>query len=322
MKLLYILSMGHSGSTLMDSILGTHPQIQSSGELRYLNWQLWRTMHKKPSVADGDICSCEQDFRECAYWSKVFQLIQDKTGANIVTDPLSFDTAYFGQFAYANRGGFQPSYWQRLQATFFRRYLERGWPVSNIKWLAPQLDSWLTNNWLLYESMAEASNSKVVVDSSKHLLIALLLQQYRPESVTFLFIHRSIEGLVSSAKRWSNKRNVAFDIKKVVKAKQLYEQRVAKYKQNIPNLHYIDTDYEQFVATPATFLRSLSETLGLGTGGLVGNDKEFFIDPSQQHIVAGNPMRYRGKQQVIYDDRWKEELSKAELKDIQTLIHS
>lgn len=303
----------------MDSILGSHPQIQSSGELRYLNWQLWRTINKKPSVADGDICSCEHDFRECPYWGKVFEVIHHKTGSDIAHDPHSFDTAYFGQFSYANRGGFQPSYYQRLQATFFRRYLEQGWPLANIKWLEPQLNIWLANNWLLYETMAEASNSKVVVDSSKHLLIALLLQQYHPNSVTFLFIHRSIEGLVSSAKRWSKKRNTTFNLEKVVKEKQTFERRVVKYKKNISNLHYLDIDYEQFVAAPASFLKDLSNALELSTKGLTKSDSAFFIDPSQQHIVAGNPMRYRGRQQVEYDERWKMELSEREYQYIQKM---
>lgn len=43
MKLIYIIAQGHSGSTLTDCILGTHPDVVSSGELRYINWQLERT---------------------------------------------------------------------------------------------------------------------------------------------------------------------------------------------------------------------------------------------------------------------------------------
>lgn len=95
MKVVYIIAQGHSGSTLADCILGTHPDFISSGELRYLNWQLYRTMNKRASVKGQNICTCNKDFRECSFWSQVFQEIQNKTGCDIVSDPTSFDTAYF-----------------------------------------------------------------------------------------------------------------------------------------------------------------------------------------------------------------------------------
>ena len=47
MKLVYIIAQGHTGSTLMDCILGTHPEFISNGELMYLNWQLERTKDQK-----------------------------------------------------------------------------------------------------------------------------------------------------------------------------------------------------------------------------------------------------------------------------------
>ena len=113
MKLVYILAQGHSGSTLTVCILGTHPDFISSGELRYLNWQLEKTKDIDASVTAQNICTCERDFRECDFWSEVFERIKKKTGADIFKDPTSFDMAYFGEFAYQNRDGFRRTFTEK-----------------------------------------------------------------------------------------------------------------------------------------------------------------------------------------------------------------
>src|SRR5690606_20935054 len=108
MKLIYVIAQAHTGSTLIDCILGTHPDFVSSGELRYINWQLYRTRDKTSSVEAQNICTCERAFRDCNFWSNVFTLIKEESGSDMVIDPLSFDTAYFKQFSFQNRGFVPP----------------------------------------------------------------------------------------------------------------------------------------------------------------------------------------------------------------------
>lgn len=168
--------------------------------------------------------------------------------------------------------------------------------------------------------MSEVKDNSIVVDSSKHLMIALLLQQYKPNNVTLLFLHRSVEALAASAKRWAAKKGKTADLETVVKGKQQFEKRIAKYKRKVKNLQFIDTDYETMVREPASFLDRVVLSVGTNTKYKKQTNKFFFIDPSQQHLVAGNPMRYLGKQQVLYDNRWKEELSEAEQQYLQEVV--
>ena len=42
-KLIYIVAAGHSGSTLLDMLIGSIPGVFSTGELNHLPWQLSRT---------------------------------------------------------------------------------------------------------------------------------------------------------------------------------------------------------------------------------------------------------------------------------------
>ncbi len=312
MKLVYVISMGHSGSTLLDCILGHHSDFVSSGEMTFLQWQLYRTKNVKASVAMGDICTCEKDFRDCMYWSKVLKGIQNKTGIDIKNDPVAFDTAFFSKFSYHGRGGFKIKLKDRIKGYIVRNWLEMGWNLNKIMWLEPRMKQWLENSWLLYETMAEAGEKNFVVDSSKDLLVALLLQQYRPKDVTLLFLHRDILGLAASSKKYGKSPYLP------IGAKKIFEKRVVKYQKNLKDLKYFDVNYEDFVSRPNTFLTELAAFVGANKNENPQTDDNFYINPPELHIVAGNPMRYKGKKKVSYDDRWKETLSDEEISHIHS----
>lgn len=86
-KIAYITSHGHSGSTLLDLIISAHPQIFSLGEINML-----------PSIARGETivpeagrCPCGKDsVHSCDFWSKVDALIKDKTKLDL--DQLDLDS--------------------------------------------------------------------------------------------------------------------------------------------------------------------------------------------------------------------------------------
>ncbi len=321
MKLIYILSLGHSGSTLTDCILGTHPDFFSSGELRYLNWQLERTTDIKATTSAQNCCTCEQNFRDCTFWSKVFKTLKHKTGKDIVAKPTSFDTAFFGKFSYQNRDGFNQKFSDKVKGYLFRQWLERGYKLSSISWLEPRVNTWVQNNWLLYETIAEVADKPIVVDSSKDLCIALLMQQYKPQDVYILFLHRSIEGLVASAKKWSEKKGKPFDMSIPIQQKQTFEKRVKKYKK-IKSLKYIDVEYENIVQRPADLIEDVVRITGANQNYQKQLNNQFYINPFKLHLVGGNPMRYKRKQLVRYDASWKKRLSEKDLQIIENSYYS
>ncbi len=65
-KIIYIVSLSHSGSTLLSYILGSHSKINSFGEVNsYLS--------KKNKTLEGTEkkCSCGRNNNDCLFWSKV-----------------------------------------------------------------------------------------------------------------------------------------------------------------------------------------------------------------------------------------------------------
>jgi hypothetical protein len=59
-SLILIASAGHSGSTLLDLLIGNHPLVASAGEMNRL------TLH-----APDRVCACGATVTNCSYWSQV-----------------------------------------------------------------------------------------------------------------------------------------------------------------------------------------------------------------------------------------------------------
>lgn len=315
MKLVYVLAQSHTGSTLLDSILGEHRDFQSTGEFRHFPWQLFRTLEKLGTVEDESACSCGEDFRNCSLWSQVIKVHSAQKGINIADDPYLLNVNFFNLKSYRERGGERRNFYDRMQSRLVREIMENGGSLKLVIWLFPSVKLWLSNLWDLYSTISQVSDSKFVVDSSKDPTQALLLKKFRPTEVHIVFLHRSVEGIVASAKRRAKKKGYDFSLDMVLKQKQAFESKVLRYKDIISDGAFTDVNYEDLVKDPGSFLDNLANKLGVASN-ISKADSIFYIEPAKSHIVAGNPMRYRGKQLVRYDDRWKKELSGVELEQI------
>lgn len=169
----------------------------------------------------------------------------------------------------------------------------------------------------MYSALSEVSGSKFVVDSSKDRTIALFFKKYRPQDVHIVFLHRSIKGIAASSKRLAKKKGKDFNMDEVFKQKQDFERTVLKYKNLIGDGAFTDLEYEDLVQFPAEFVNRIAKQLGSEKEIEMPNEA-YFIEPNNSHIVAGNPMRYRGRQQVLYDDSWASELSDVEISIIDS----
>lgn len=75
-KLIYIASLGHSGSTILDLVLGGHSQIIGLGEIsEIINADETLLLNKDFT---GTSCSCGNDLCHCTFWSEVRQQFLEK----------------------------------------------------------------------------------------------------------------------------------------------------------------------------------------------------------------------------------------------------
>lgn len=82
-KLIYVCSMEHSGSTLLDLMLGGHPRFIGLGEIIQVIKPGPMGMGKTRQV----VCSCGAVIDECLFWSKVASRLPSG-------DSLSFEERY------------------------------------------------------------------------------------------------------------------------------------------------------------------------------------------------------------------------------------
>ena len=67
-KLIYIVGSGHSGSTLLDLLLGSHSCIESDGEIFTFS-EFFSSMSDRP--VERKLCTCGSNVEDCGYWQSV-----------------------------------------------------------------------------------------------------------------------------------------------------------------------------------------------------------------------------------------------------------
>ena len=99
---IYIASVTHSGSTLVDLVLGAHSRLQSLGELKVFS----RAKQAKLERVLADRCTCgAPDKSACPFWSGVEARLRETLGLGL--RELDVDAADPGVFVTHNRALFE-----------------------------------------------------------------------------------------------------------------------------------------------------------------------------------------------------------------------
>ena len=101
-RIIYIASAAHSGSTLLDLVLGSHSRLQSLGELKVL--APTRAEKRDRVLADQRTCGAA-DKRSCPFWKAVDERLCVAIGTGL--GGLDVDPADTGSFERHNRALFE-----------------------------------------------------------------------------------------------------------------------------------------------------------------------------------------------------------------------
>ena len=165
-RVLYVAGWGRSGSTLLDRLLGQVPGVFSAGELR----DIWQR-----GVMENRLCGCGAAFHDCEVWRKV------------------------GEVAF---GG-----WSELDvddAQALRLRLDRPWSPPRVlgSRLTPELDEdverYVGYLQRLYGAIAQVTDARLIVDSSKIPTYAMLLRRVPGMDLRALHLVRDPRGVVHS----------------------------------------------------------------------------------------------------------------------------
>jgi UDP-N-acetylglucosamine transferase subunit ALG13 len=276
---LFIAGWGRSGSTLLDRMLGQVPGVFSAGELR----DIWQR-----GVVEDRLCGCGEPFRSCPVWRKV------------------------GDVAFGGWDQLDVAAVQRL-----RQRLDRPWsvPLLLASRVTPSIDAdvarYVSVLSKLYAAIAEVTDAKLIVDSSKIATFAMLVRQSPEVALRTVHLVRDPRGVINSWRKQVVRADGGGDDAMyrygVVPASARYVAYNAMAHGLWALAPYRFARYEDLVADPR---REVAATLSFA-GVDVDDDALAFLRPGEadlapNHTVDGNPMRLQAGPIAIHaDEGWR-----------------
>jgi hypothetical protein len=305
-QLVYLLAASHSGSTLLASLLASHPQICTAGELKLSSL--------------GDVsqyrCSCRALVEQCPFWQTV--------SAHMLRRGLSFSV---GNAGTDFRSG-ATRYVERLL-----RPLHRGRILESLRDLTLALSpTWRSQfpviqarNSALVASICEAAGKPFVVDSSKIALRLKFLLRNPDFSIKVIRLVRDGRGVAltyTDPATFADAKDPQMrgggmggdrQSERLSFADATWEWRRSTEEadavlRSLSQDQWIEVHYEDLCAHPQKTLAHVFRFLGVAP--LQGVSQ---VGSEGKHII-GNGMRFDGGAKVLLDERWKSNLSGEDLR--------
>lgn len=269
-KIIYIAGTGHSGSTLLANLLGQMDGICSVGEII----DIWRGLVTEMR------CGCRSvPYRECSFWADVFERA-------------------FGGFDQIDARAL----WQqaKLVRAMTARHINRAWADS-----APLSQSYLNAVQSLYHAIAAASNSSIIVDSSKSFQYAYLLNRLPTIDLTIVHLVRDPRAIAHSNMRKTRTRDqsgpsASAQGRQWLMGNLLWNALMPRF---MPGVTYLRVLYEDLMAHPRHIVENITSTLDQTFEPPAIEDYVVRLKPT--HTVSGNQTRHRrGKINLRPDMEW------------------
>lgn len=284
-NLIYVASIGRSGSTLLESLLGAHSQIATCGEIH-----IWPHEILQKGVRP---CVCGESVLTCPIWTA----IQEKV------DPLKQPHPQIHFFREEHHAG------HTLRPKRLKEFRQNDFPKSALE----EMQVYGQNNYEIFKTFLEVMRAHYgdqlnwIVDSSKDPYRLLWLAKSGLFNIKVLHIVRNPPAFVYSM------------LKKLPKDKidqlhsQFYETSRQSLKWSIENYlisqiaknhlkpsEYFLVKYEELASNPEETFMKICDMLGCEfEEQAILNFRE-----GSKHTIAGNPMRYEDRG-IALDERWK-----------------
>ena len=285
-RVIYIIGAGRSGSTLLDTVLASHPDVVGVGELVNLHSAGWTS---------NEVCACGKLGTECDFWTRVREGWQRRVPEATVE----------GYVALQKRVELFSGLGLMQMARMLRQRIS---PTV-------EFQTYLRQTEALYQSIAEASGKSIIVDSSKHPIRGALLAHLRGIDLRLVHLVRDARAVV-----WSRKKALEADQKSGVQfaikprsawysvAFWAFINVLAAITCLFRRRQSLRMRYEDFVAEPQAQLERLGRVCGLDYSAtaqalLTGQPLKV------EHPIAGNRMRMKGSVTLKPDWEWRDRLS-------------
>ena len=280
MKVLYIVGVGRSGSTLLERMLGAVPGSVNAGELNAIFSRVARQDQR---------CGCGEPFSRCLFWQAVGE--RAFGGWAAVTERMA------DLQPRLIRQRFVPRLATGLAPTAYRR----------------ELDEYLDTHHRLYRAVSAVSGAEVVVDASKSTAQLFALRRIEGLDLRVLNLVRDSRGVANS---W-NKSGIRKPQSRHGEAMGTYPpQRLALLWAGLQLQsavltatapHAARVRYEDLVDRPRPTVERALEGVGLPPAqGTLDHVEEHSVTLAPSHGLAGSRTRFTaGRIELRLDDAWQ-----------------
>jgi hypothetical protein len=288
-NLIYIASIGRSGTTLFETMLGAHSRVETTGELH-----LW-----PHELLQGGVRPCGSGLYvdECPFWTEMRRRVA----------PLQQPRPQIHAFREAHDAG------RTLRLNRLSDFADRPLPPST----ARKVDTYGRNNAEIVRTFQDLVEERTgerpewVVDASKdpYRLLWLARSGYFNLKVIHMVKH-PCGFAYSVTDNWIHRDGLLSDLKRLYyTARQSGAWVTRNTLLRLVRRRHMDEDdhmllrYEDLATHPDDVFRKACALIGIPY-------EEHAVDhwrKGSRFTIAGNPMRYEDRD-IELDDRWKSQL--------------
>lgn len=282
---LYILSAGRSGSTLLNLILGSHPEALGVSELSQL----------PRDVARGDRCSCGESVLRCPFWNAFLERMSRRLNVDFCSDPFALNLGFVAD-PRRNHG---PPLTARYQLAWkLRHAIVYCTGISGLEapaFMRRTFDRGIDNTLVAYDVARQISGARLIVDASKLYLKGIALYRRRPQHTRLILLSRN-----GCASFYSRLRDGYGRTESLRAWRNYYRHALPLLQRHVPDEHVLRVKYEDIAMKPAEHVRRICDFAGLPYLPAM-----LELQSSEQHITSGNDMRLRSDARIRIDTAWQ-----------------
>lgn len=281
-RFVFLMSPSYSGSTLLTLLLARHPRVATVGELK--------------ATQMGDVeqyqCSCGQIITHCDFWARLKQQLAER---GVPLDLRNFGTNY------RMRGSPLIDLGLRMRVLPAVGELVRNSLLAAVPRAAATLRRLNERNRAIAEAVCQVQGADVFLDGSKEPQRFLMMLRAGFPDPHVIHIVRDGRAAANSAigHEYADLGHAARDWRNT-------HAQAMRIRRLLPAERFISIRYEDMCADANGVIDSLFRFVGLDP--TEGNAVQ-----QRVHHVLGNSMRLRPLQEIRPDERWRRQLSPAQL---------
>ena len=288
-QVLYIASVGYSGSTLLSMMLNQNPLVSSLGEVYLIS------EHDRNNWP----CTCGELLGHCRFWSPVLDDLRIKTENSALT---------FAQFPLTLEAKNQSIF--RKIPSFADALLVLGnkllWDsLSGLSYRSSTYARTARNARRLYDTVAAVHGTPVLVDSSKYALPLKSIYLGLRSKMKIIYLVRDGRAVTASLMSRQN-----LSVSQAAAKWGRFNWNLQLVLRSVPKDQVLTVRYEDLC-------RHTIETLDeiCRFSGKVSTLRGTTIMKELSHDIGGNPMRNRKQEtEIVLDETWKRRLTENDLK--------